>query len=350
MPVIVVLAVAVFPLLGLGGMGLFKAEVPGPQTDKLTARISETAKLLWKAYLALTGLHFLLLWGSGSMDLYESLCHAMSTMATGGFSTRAASVAGFESPWIEWQVILFMALAGMSFNLHYIAFLKKSVRPYFEDFEWRVFIIGLALLSLSIVFALQGGGWGGGLEERLRAALFQVLAVVTTTGYVSADWEQWVTIAPGAVFILLMLMFVGGCAGSTGGGVKLIRHILLIKYALREFFFIRHPKTRRSVRVNKRAVEPEILRASIAFMVLYLLLVAIGAALFLLDGQDLVTALTGSASAVGNVGPALGALGPCDSYAPLGSFGTSVAIVLMLLGRLELYTVLVLLSPSFWRD
>ncbi|MEE2645166.1 MAG: TrkH family potassium uptake protein [Myxococcota bacterium] len=347
---IVVLVVAVLPLLGLGGMGLFKAEAPGPQTDKLTARVSGTAKLLWKTYLLFTMLHFALLWGSGSMDLYESLCHAMSTMATGGFSTRAASVAGFENPWIEWQIIIFMAIAGMSFNLHYVALLKKSFRPYFEDFEWCIFMIGLLILTIAITIALGTSGWGSGVEERIRAAIFQVLAVVTTTGYVSADWELWVTSAPFAVFILLALMFVGGCAGSTGGGVKLIRHVLLVKYALREFFFIRHPKAHQSLRLNGRVIDAEIVRASIAFMIIYVMLVLIGAALLLLDGQDLLTALTGSASAVGNVGPALGELGPCDSYAPLGPLGTFTASLLMILGRLELYTVLALLSPTFWRD
>lgn len=345
---IIVLGVAILPLLGVGGMQLFKAEAPGPKTDKLAPKMKETAKLLWVIYGGLTGALILIFWISGAMDFFESFCHGMSTMATGGFSTRSSSVAGFQSPLIEWVITVFMFLAGASFNLHFFFYTKRSFKAYLENVEFRVYSLLVLCTGLAIAIAIVIGGYASGIEESLRIALFQVLAIVTTTGYASANFELWVG-APVALMILVILMFCGGCAGSTGGGMKVIRHILLVKVWAREFFYLAHPTGKKSIRSEGQVVSPEIIRATLSFMGLYIFLMGFGCLAFTLMGHDLSTAFTCSASSIGNVGPGLGDIGPMDNYAVLTDLGKWLSAFLMLLGRLEIYTVLVLLTPSFWR-
>lgn len=343
---IIVLGIAILPLLGVGGMQLFKAEAPGPTKDKLAPRIGETAKLLWKVYLLLSAVLFVLL-AAGGMDAFEAICHTMATMATGGFSTRAASMAGFHSGYLEWVVTAFMYFAGMNFTLHFIA-LRGDWRCYFRDGEWRLYtwicIICTALATWSLLAAQKGFDF----FEALRIAAFQVLSIITTTGYASHDFEQW-TYAPLALFVVVGLMFVGGMAGSTGGGVKVVRHLIAVKLWARELFFLSHPKATRPVRLNGKPVAPEILRAVAGFLAVYAALVALGTLVFCLDGQDLLTAFTCSASSLGNVGPGLGAVGPYDNYAVLSPWAKWFSGLLMIGGRLEIYTLLVLLTPTFWR-
>ncbi len=344
---IIVLGVAVLPLLGIGGMQLFKAEAPGPKTDKLAPRMKETAKILWRVYGALTGGLALLLWGSGSMDFFESVCHAMSTMATGGFSTRAASVAGFASPLVEWVVIVFMFLAGASFNLHFF-FIQGHLRAYWESIEMRAYMLVVALGGGLVAYSVAAAGYASGVEESLRVSLFQSLAILTTTGYASANFELW-TAAPVALMVLVLLMFMGGCAGSTAGGIKVVRHLLLWKVWAREFFYLLNPTGKKSIRTEGQVVSPEVIRASIGFVGLYLTLFVVGSLFFALCGHDPATAFTCSASSLGNVGPGLGDVGPYDNYAVLTTSGKWVSALLMLLGRLEIYTVLVVFTPMFWR-
>ena len=345
---IIVLGVAILPLIGVGGMQLFKAEAPGPKTDKLAPRMRETAKFLWVVYGGLTGLLILIFWLTGAMDFFESLCHGMSTMATGGFSTRSTSVMGFQSPLIEWVITLFMFLAGASFNLHFFAITQRSLKAYFQNFEFKTYSLLVLGAGALIATAIYLAGYAQGVEEALRVALFQVLAIVTTTGYASANFELWVA-APFALMIVVLLMFSGGCAGSTGGGMKIIRHILLVKVWVREFFYLSNPTGKKSIRSEGQVVSPEIIRATLSFMGLYMFLMVLGCLAFTLMGHDLSTAFTCSASSIGNVGPGLGEIGPMDNYAVLTPAGKWVSAFLMLLGRLELYTVLMIFTPSFWR-
>lgn len=343
---IIVLGVAILPLLGVGGMQLFKAEVPGPTKDKLAPRVGETAKLLWKVYILLSVVLFILL-AAGGMDAFEAICHSMATMATGGFSTRAASMAGFDSGYLEWVVTAFMFLAGMNFTLHFAAG-RGDWKVYFRDGEWRLYSWICLGSTIIVTWALVAADKGFEVFEALRIAAFQVLSIITTTGYASNDFELW-TYAPLALFVIVGLMFVGGMAGSTGGGIKVVRHLLAVKLWARELFFLSHPKAMRPVRLNGRPVAPDVLRAMSGFLAVYAALVVLGTLLFCLDGQDLLTAFTCSASSLGNIGPGLGAIGPYDNYAVLGDWAKWLSGLLMVAGRLEIYTLLVLLTPTFWR-
>jgi trk system potassium uptake protein len=345
---IIVLAVAILPLLGIGGMQLFKAEAPGVKTDKLVPRMGQTAMTLWIIYIGFTGILLVIFWISGSMDFFESLCHSMSTMATGGFSTRSSSAAGFQSPFIEWMMIIFMFLAGINFNLHYMVLWGKNRKAYFKNLESKVYILIICISSGIVAIALMMANYEKSVEEALRAAFFQVLAIITTTGYASENFELW-TDAPMALMFLLLLMFIGGCAGSTGGGMKVIRHILMVKVWLREFFYLLHPSGKQSIRNDGSVVSYEIIRATVAFIGLYLTLVVLGSIFFVFDGHDLLTSFTCSASSIGNVGPGLGEIGPYDNYASLSSTGKWVSSILMMMGRLEIYTVLMVLNPAAWK-
>lgn len=343
---IIVLGVAILPLLGVGGMQLFKAEVPGPTTDKLAPRVGETARLLWKVYLLFSAVLFVLL-AAGGMGAFEAVCHTMATMATGGFSTRAASVAGFQSAYVEWVIVAFMFVAGVNFTLHFAA-LRGRFGGYWRDPEFKIYGAVCVVCALVVAVALWRSGQTGGVGESTRIAAFQVLSIVTTTGYASHDFELW-TYAPVALFVLLALMFCGGMAGSTGGGIKVVRHVLVVKTWWRELFYLSHPHAVRLVRLGARGVSEDVLRATVSFIGVYMALIFVGTAAFAFDGQDLVTAFTCSASTLGNIGPGLGDIGPFDNYAVLSAPSKWLASFLMVLGRLEIYTLLVLLTPTFWR-
>lgn len=340
---IIVLVIAVLPFLGVGGMQLFRAEVTGPTPERLRPRITHTAKLLWLVYVGLTAL-CAILYGVGGMGAFDAVNHAFSTLATGGFSTKNSSMAEM-SPFIQWVTILFMYLAGVNYALHFRAATGRL--SYFRDAEWK-FYTGVLLVAAAgiAVFNFTAGGSGAGVEEGVRHSAFQVLAIMTTTGYASADYETWV---PGARVILLCLFFIGGMAGSTAGGVKTLRVMLILKQTANELRRHLHPRAVLVTRIGTSPVKSEVEARVIGFVVLYLLLCLAGAVALAATGVDLFTAVSGSIASVGNVGPAFAELGPTDNYGWISSPGLAVLTFLMLVGRLEIYTVLLLFHPELWK-
>ncbi len=342
---IIVLTIAILPLLGIGGMQLFQAETPGPTADKLTPRVQQTAKLLWFVYAGLTMIEFVLLWLHPSMDWFDALNHAFSTMATGGFSTKNASVEAYDSVYIEVVITLFMFLAGASFALHFRLF-RGEVRHVANDRELRFYTYIVVIATLFITTSLVMNG-NYEIGNALRYASFQAVAIITTTGFGSNDYELWPYFAQ---FMLFVLFFTGGCAGSTGGGVKMIRWLILLKNSVNEFKQILHPKAILPLRIGHKVVDPGVLRTVLSFFILYILVFGIGALLLSLTGLDLLSAAGASISSLGNIGPAFGQFGPTENYSIVSPFGKWVMIFLMMTGRLELFTVLVLFSRSFWKQ
>lgn len=354
---IIVLAIAILPLLGIGGMQLFAAEAPGPSADKLHPRITDTAKRLWIIYVGFTAVETILLKLAG-MSFFDAINHALSTLSTGGFSTKNASVAHWnDQPLIQWIIITFMFIAGTNFVLSYFAF-KGKIQRILMDEEFRLyafFIVGFAAITAAVIYfnaeftlsSIDHPMVWGRAESSIRHGLFQVLAVVTTTGFITADYTMW---TPFLTVIFFGLMFLGGSAGSTSGGIKIVRHLLTIRNAFVEFKRTLHPNAILPVRYNNRSVSRSIIFNILAFFILYMLSWIIGASVLGAMGLDFRTALGGSASALGNVGPAFGGLGPVDNYGwlPLGAKWWMA--FLMLIGRLELFTVLILLTPFFWRN
>ncbi|MCR9226954.1 MAG: TrkH family potassium uptake protein [Flavobacteriaceae bacterium] len=352
---IIVLAIAILPLLGIGGMQLFSAEAPGPGGDKLHPRITDTAKRLWLIYFGYTVLETLLLKFAG-MSFFDAINHALATMSTGGFSTKNASLAYWnDQPVIQYIVILFMFLAGSNFVLSYFA-LTGRVKRVFKDEEFKYYfgfiVIFTVLAALGVYFKgnvpvsdFHPMVWGKA-ESAFRHTLFQVIAVITTTGFVSADFTSWTHFL--TVFFF-GLMFLGGSAGSTAGGIKVMRHLLIIKNGILEFKRTLHPNAVIPVRYNQKTVTEHIVYNVIAFFVLYMLLFIIGSLVLGFLGLDFVSAVGGSASSLGNVGPALGSLNPVSNYNSLPAAGKWWCAFLMLLGRLELFTVLIVLTPYFWK-
>jgi len=341
---IVLLALAILPLLGVGGMQLYRAEVPGPVPDRLTPRIRETAKLLWGVYLLLTAAETLLLVLAG-LDLFEAVCHAFATMATGGFSTRNGSVGGFESAAVDWIVIVFMFLAGTNFTLHFLA-LRRQPRAYWRDEEFRFFLKVLLGAVLLILAALLGTGCYSSLAEAVRKAVFQVMAICTTTGFATADFLLW---PPVAHAILLLLMAIGGCAGSTGGGIKVMRVLILLKHAKAELKKLLHPRGVYNLWFNERTVSPSLATNVLGFFMLFMLVFVCGVVVLTLGGRDLVTSVGATAATLGNIGPGLGKVGPAENYAFLVDWEKWLLVLFMLIGRLEIYTVLILFLPEAWR-
>ncbi len=354
---IIVLAVAILPLLGIGGMELFAAEAPGPSADKLHPRITDTAKRLWLIYFGYTAAETILLQVAG-MSFFDAINHAMCTLSTGGFSTKNASVAYWNGqPIIQYIIILFMFLAGTNFVLSYFAF-KGKVQKIIDDDEFKLYfkfiVVFTAISALIIYFRADVSSssinhpmvWGEG-ESAFRHALFQVLSVITTTGFVTADYTLW---TPFLVVFFFGLMFLGGSAGSTAGGVKVVRQLILIKNGFLEFKRTLHPNAILPVRYNKKAISGDIVFNILAFFILYMLSFVIGALGFSIMGIEFESAIGLAASTLGNVGPALGDFGPVNNYSALPSLAQWWASFLMLIGRLELFTVLILFTPFFWRN
>jgi trk system potassium uptake protein TrkH len=340
---IIVLSLAILPFLGVGGMQLFKAEVPGPVPDKLTPRVTETAKILWGVYLLISALETILLM-FGGMNLFEALCHTFGTMATGGFSTRNASIGYYNNAYVQYVVIFFMLLAGTNFSLHY-RFLKKEVNAYHRNKEF-LFFIGLVIgATLFIGFDTLTNHYHQ-WETAFRNTLFQVVSILTTTGYGTADYEQW---SFSSQFILFLFMFIGGCAGSTGGGMKIIRLYVLIQFVRMEVKRLLHPSAVIPVRVGTQVIPREIVTHVIGFLALMIGLFILGVLLMTALGLDLVSALGAVAATLGNIGPGLGSVGPTDNYAHIPLIGKWILTFFMLAGRLEIYTVLILFAPSFWK-
>ncbi len=340
---IIVLSIAILPFLGVGGMQLFKAEVPGPVPDKLTPRVTETAKILWGVYIlfsaAETGLLML-----GGMDFFNSLCHTFGTMATGGFSTKNASIGYYKSPFIQYVVIFFMIIAGTNFSLHY-RFLRKNLLAYIKNHEFLLFAGLIAAATIFIGYDTLLHHYHT-FELAFRKTLFQVVSILTTTGYGTADYEQW---AFSSQFILFLLMFIGGCAGSTGGGMKVIRLYVIFKFVRAEVKRLLHPRAVIPVRVGHTVIPREIVTNVLGFFVLMIFLFIAGVILMSILGLDLESALGATAATLGNIGPGLGSVGPTDNYAHIPVLGKWVLTFFMLAGRLEIYTVLILFAPSFWR-
>ena len=340
---IIVLVIAVLPFLGVGGMQLFKAEVPGPTVERLRPRITQTAKLLWLVYVGLTAAEAVLFL-FGGMGPFDAINHAFATLATGGFSTKNVSLAAYDSAYIQWVAIVFMYLAGINFSLHFRA---ASGRPvYFKDREWR-FFTGVLLLSTAVIMTINLVTLDyASLERAVRDALFQAVSITTTTGFVSADYELWV---PGAQMVLFALFFVGGMAGSTGGGIKTIRVLLILKQTGIEIRKHLHPRAILLTRIGRQTVHQDVVANVVGFVILYLLLCLVGAMLLAIIGLDPLTALGGSLATMGNVGPGFGRLGATDNYGWLSSPALAVMSFLMLVGRLEIYTVLLLFHRETWK-
>lgn len=337
----IVLGVAILPYLGVGGMQLFRLEAPGPTTDRLRPRIRETAKLLWLVYAVLTAL-LVLLYTSAGMTVLEAVNHALTTMPTGGFSTRNASLAAY-GPAIQWIAIAFMYLAGTSFTLHYRA-LGRGVTAYWRDVEWRLYtgiiLVGSAVITLLVL------GKGVPLGQAVRDAVFQVVSIVTTTGYGTADYVLWV---PAAQIALFLLFFLGGMAGSTAGGMKMIRVLLVLKHAWLEIRKQLHPRAVFVPKVGGRAVHEHVMLNVLGFVLLYMLIFGVATFGMALLGLSLPAAAGAAATAISNVGPGLAELGPTANFAAIPAAGQLLLTFLMLVGRLELYTVLLMFHPGLWR-
>ena len=356
---IIVLAIAILPLLGIGGMQLFSAESPGTgiSGDKIHPRISDTAKRLWMIYVGLTIVETLLLNLAG-MSFFDAINNSMSNIASGGFSSRNASI-GFwnDNPLIQYIIIVFMFLAGTNFVLIYFG-LTGRIKKIIQDTELKWYISFISIFTLFITIALfvsvdltQTDVFHpqiyGKLESSFRHALFQVVAIVTTTGFVTGDFISW---TPFITMFFFGIMFLGGSSGSTSGGVKILRHLILIKNGILEFKRSLHPNAIIPLRHNNSVVEKPIVIHVLAFFILYLILFIIGAGVLSLLGLDFTSAIGGAASSIGNVGPALGSLGPTSNFDSLPEMGKYWCSFLMLVGRLELFTVLILFTPYFWRD
>lgn len=342
---IIVLSVAILPLMGIGGLQLYKAETPNPTADKLTPRVQKTAKLLWGVYLLFTTIQFVLLWVHPNMDWFDALNHSFSTMATGKFSTKNAGIQHFNSVYIDWITILFMFLAGINFAMHF-RFIQGDREQFFSNKETRFY----AIIILSGAIFISGSLWllnDYPIFEALRHGVFQVVAIVSTTGFTTDNYEIWN--AAGA-FMLFLLFFAGGCAGSTSGGIKMIRWIILTKNIAREFKQIIHPKAILPLRIGHQAIDHNTQKTVLSFFILYIMIFSTGAFIISLFGYDILSSFGASIAALGNIGVGWGDFGPSGSYVNLPYFGKWVLILLMMVGRLEIFTVLIIFSPAFWKQ
>ena len=340
---IIVLTVAILPILGIGGMQLFVAEAPGISPDKLQPRIKETAKRLWLIYLGLTIAETILLL-IGGMNFYDAVNHALTTMATGGFSTKNASIAHFTSPFIQYVIIFFMFLAGTNFTMTYFG-LHGQFKKVLKNQEFTFYISFCVITSLVvglIIFELGHDSF----EKSMRDALFQVISIITTTGYITHDYTTWTSFL---TLLFFIMMFLGASAGSTAGGVKIVRHIILFKNSILELKRQVHPSAVIPVRYNGRAVTRDITFNILAFIMIYISIFAFGSVVMGFFGADFNTAIGSVATCLGNIGPGIGTVGPVDNFAHLPAGSKWFLSFLMLLGRLELFTVLILFTPYFWR-
>jgi trk system potassium uptake protein len=340
---IIVLSLAILPILGVGGMQLYKAEVPSPVPDKLQPRIRETARILWKVYLFFTVAQVALLM-LGGMGIYDALNHALTTMPTGGFSTKNASLAHFDSVYLDLVVAFFMLLAGINFSLHY-QLLKGDSLAFWRNSECRFFLAATVVLTLVITFDIYGSVYDK-IGDALRYASFQLVSLLTTTGYTTADYEQWPAMSQ---LILLLCMFLGGSAGSTAGGMKCLRIMVCFKYCYKELFTLIHPHAVSRIKIGGRSVPDDVVRSVLGFLALYLGLFAFSSVLLAGIGVDFITAFAAVAATIGNIGPGFGMVGPVENFAAIPVLGKWLLIWCMLLGRLEIYTVIILLVPEFWR-
>ncbi|MCB0332915.1 MAG: hypothetical protein KDD55_05405 [Bdellovibrionales bacterium] len=340
---IIVFFIAILPILGLGGVQLFKAEITGPQKDKITPRVRETAKRLWLLYVAFTGVLAVCLWLAG-MSGYDALNHAFTTTSTGGFSTHNNGVAHFQSPAIDYILILFMALSSINFSLHYRFLLLRDKAALFStELKWYLSILLIA--SLVITFSI----WQPHeslLSESFRESLFTVICTASSTGFTNIDYLPWPV---GVHFILILLMAMGGMSGSTAGGLKCIRIVASMKQLAKELKQVIHPNAVLTVKADDHSIPANIISAIWGFIFLYFFIFALITLILVYQDLDLISASTATFSALSNIGPAFGSLGPYDNYSELTAVSKTVLCGAMLLGRLEFYTVLVILTPEYWR-
>ena len=340
---IIVFTIAILPLLGVGGVQLFKAEVPGPVADKIRPRVKETAKILWMVYVGFTFLQFLLL-GFAGMPWFDSICHAFTTMPTGGFSTQNASIAAYSNPLIHYVIIFFMFIAGVNFTLHFRA-ITGNFKSYFKDYEFKVYFFILFFATTFIFFNISYSELDLS-HNTFRISLFQSLALMTGTGYANANYELWPFFSQ---LLLFFMMFFGAMGGSTSGGLKIARVILLIKYAASETRRMLHSRAIIPIRIGDRIISDDVIRNTLGFFLIYLSFFVMTALVLTALNFDFLSSLSAAASAIGNVGPAFGAFGPTDNYALLHPIGKWMMTFCMLLGRLEIFTIMVLFSRTFWR-
>jgi trk system potassium uptake protein TrkH len=339
---IIVLVLAILPRLAVAGRQMFQAEAPGPIKDKLKPRLKDTAQILWEVYITFTILEILLLKYAG-MTLYDAVVHTFTTLSTGGFSSKNASIAAFNSPMIETIILVFMFIGGMNFNLFYRT-LRVEKRSLIRDKEFQAYFLIIIISALIITFQLWN--WNEPLPGSFRHASFQVVSLMTTTGFVSTDFGLW---PDSTMIILLLLMFVGGCAGSTGGSMKVVRVVLLIKYGIRDIYKTMHPKMVKPIRLGSAHISEDVMQGILSFFVLYLLVFAGSSLILSFLGLDPITSISASATTLGNVGPGFSIVGPMANFSTLPALGKIVLIINMWIGRLEVLTVLILLVPSFWK-
>jgi trk system potassium uptake protein TrkH len=340
---IIVLSIAILPLLGVGGMRLFKAESPGPSAEKLTPRVQDTAKFLWGVYVILTIAEFLLLWADPSMNWFDAINHTFATVATGGFSTKNASVGAFHSSYVDGIITLFMFLSGMSFAMHF-RLLRGDVKTFFSNRESRFYLL-ITVISIIVIGISLGAFNHYSIGNALRYSSFQVVSIITTTGFTTDNYSAWYSLA--GIF-LFILYFVGGCAGSTAGGPKMIRWMIVIRNSFREIKQSIHPKAVLPIRIGDKIITPDIQRSVLNFFVLYMIAFGLGTLIISAFGFDLISSAGASISCLGNVGPVWGIF-VSKGLAIIPNFGKWTLIFLMMIGRLEIFTVLVIISRAFWK-
>ena len=340
---IILLSLAILPFLGVGGMQLYKAEVPTPVPDKLKPKLRDTAMILWKVYALITLAELILLL-IGGMSFYDALCHTFTTMPTGGFSTKNASIFHYNSVYFDIVFMVFMLLAGINFSLHY-QLLKGKPLAFWRNSECRFFLGFVFLLIIIVSYNVYGPIYEK-IGDALRFGSFQVISIITTTGYATADYEKWPAMSQ---VILFFCMFMGASAGSTGGGMKFIRIMLCFKYCYKELFSLIHPHAVVKIKMGGKPISDDIMRSILGFLALYIILFAFCSLSLAGMGVDYITSFGAVAAAIGNVGPGFGLVGPVGNYAQIPFFGKWMLIWCMLLGRLEIYTVIILLVPAFWR-
>ena len=341
---IVLLVVAILPVVGHGGMLLYRAEFSGARSDRLKPRIAETALALWKIYVALSIAEFVALRLAG-MSPFDAICHTFATLGTGGFSTKTASVGAFQNPAVEWIIAIFMFLAGMSFIQHYRLFRERQWRSVARDYEIRAYALLVAASTAAIAASLIWQN-GFGIERAIRGAAFQVASIATTTGFASENYELW---SPLSHVVLLLLMYIGGCTGSTAGGIKVSRAVLLSGVVSRELKRIVERRGVFAVRLGGQAIPEPVVQSVLNLVYLALLVNAIGMVLLAASGVDVLTSITAVVACMFNIGPGLGLVGPAEHYGHLPSLSKWVLSLTMIAGRLEFYTLIVVLTPTFWR-
>lgn len=341
---IIVLAVAILPILGIGGIQLYRAETPGPLKDsKLTPRIKGTAKLLWIIYLAFTVACALAYYFAG-MNVFDAITHSFSTIAIGGFSTHDASMGYFSSHVIELVAVVFMLLSGANFSLHFMAWRSLSLKPYRVDSEFRLYGLAMVVLTIMVLAYLYFMHVYGSFAESWFNAIFQVVSIATTTGFVTTDYSHW----PGFLPVLLVFAsFVGGCAGSTGGGMKVVRVLLLFKQGWREVMRLIHPNARIAIKLNRKPVDRSVIQAVWGFFSVYIAVFVVLMLILMATDMDQVTAFSAVAATLNNLGPGLGDV--ANNFKDIGDFSKWLLCLSMLMGRLEIFTLLVVLTPAFWQ-